>query len=169
MSLHFSPLDTPFITGMDCAATLTRLIGNLRGFVYRRRHDAPWTMEFVSAGCRDVTGYDPHRFIANASLAFGDLIAPADRLWVDERVRFAARQRQRATVEYHIRTAHGAWVQVEDRFAPVVNAEGEVLTIEGIIDRVRQPHPAPWPRARRARPAADATDTALLPFQDDAS
>ncbi len=169
MSLHFSPPDTPFLTGVDCAATLTRLIGNLRGFVYRRRHDAPWTMEFVSAGCRDVTGYDPHRFIANASLAFGDLIAPADRLRVDERVRFAARQQQRGTVEYRIRTAHGAWVQVEDRFAPVVNAAGEVLAIEGIIDRVRQLQPTPWPRARRARTSPDAADTAFLPFQDDAS
>lgn len=158
-----------FINCVDCEATLMRLIGNLRGFVYRRRPDAQWTMDFVSAGCRDVTGYDPHRFIANASLAFGDLIAPADRPRVDERVRFAVRHRQRATVEYRIRTAHGAWAVVEDRFAPVVNAAGEVLAIEGIIDRVRPHHPAPWPRARRARTAAGVPETALLPLQSDAA
>ncbi len=168
--MHFdlSPPDSRFINCVDCEATLTRLIGNLRGFVYRRRPDARWTMEFVSAGCLDVTGYEPHRFIANASLAFGDLIAPADRPRVDERVRFAIRQRQRATVEYRIRTAHGAWALVEDRFAPVVNTAGEVLAIEGVMDRVRQHHPAPWPRARRARTASDTPETALLPLHSDA-
>lgn len=163
-----SPPAPSLVNCVDCDAALTRLIGNLRGFVYRRRPDARWTMDFVSAGCRDVTGYDPHRFIANASLAFGDLIAPADRPRVDERVRFAARHRQRATVEYRIRTAHGAWALVEDRFAPVVNAAGEVLAIEGIIDRVRQHQPAPWPRARRRKPQS-APDTALLPLQTDAA
>ncbi len=168
--MHFNspPPDSRFINCVDCDATLTRLLGNLSGFLYRRRHDARWTMDFVSAGCRDVTGYDPHRFIANASLSFGDLIAPADRPRVDERVRFAVRHRQRATVEYRIRTAHGAWAPVEDRFAPVVNAAGEVLAIEGIIDRVRLQHPAPWPRARR-RTARSAPDTPLLPLQTDAA
>lgn len=168
--MHFisSPPDPSFVNCVDCDATLSRLIGNLCGFVYRRRPDARWTMDFVSAGCRDVTGYDPHRFLADGSIAFGDLIAPADRLRVDEHVRFAARHRQRATVEYRIRTAHGAWALVEDRFAPVVNAAGEVLAIEGIIDRVGRHHPAPWPRAPRQTTRA-APDTSLLPLQIDAS
>lgn len=121
----------------DCAATLARLIDNLNGFVYRRRDDARWTMEFVSAGCRDVTGYDPHRFIGNASIAFGDLIARSDWPRVNERVRLAAQHRRRATVEYLIRPAHGVWVQVEDRLTPIVNGAGKVLAIEGVIDRVR--------------------------------
>lgn len=168
MHLNSLPPPSRFINGADCDAMLVRLIGNLSGFVYRRRHDVRWTMDFVSDGCRDVTGYDPHRFIANASLAFGELIAPADRPWAEEHVRLAVRQRQRATVEYRIRTAHGAWALVEDRFTPVVNAEGEVLAIEGIIDRVRQPHPAPWPRARR-RTTPGMPDTALLPLLNDAS
>jgi PAS domain-containing protein len=140
MNHTFPPSNAPFVKGVDCQATLARLIGNLGGFLYRRRPDARWTMEFVSSGCRDVTGYDPHRFIANASLAFGDLIARADRPRVNERVRWAALHRQRATVEYRIRTAHGAWVQVEDRLTPIVNAAGQVLAIEGIIDRARCGH-----------------------------
>ena len=159
--------DSRFINCVDCEATLARLIGNVGGFIYRRRHDARWTMDFVSSACRDVTGYDPHRFIANDSLAFGELIARADRLRVDERVRLAVLQGQRATVEYRIRTAHGAWALVEDRFAPVVNAAGQVLAIEGIIDRVHRLHPAAWPRPGR-RAAFSTPDTALLPLQTDA-
>src|SRR5688572_31812753 len=37
------------------------IFGNLGGFLYRRRLDSNWTMDFVSDGCRDITGYDPHR------------------------------------------------------------------------------------------------------------
>lgn len=145
MNFILPPTSADFVKCVDCHATLSRLIGNLSGFVYRRRPDSRWTMDFVSAGCRDVTGYDPHRFIANASLAFGDLIARSDWKRVNERVRLAVLHRQCATVEYRIRTAHGAWVQVEDRLTPVVNAAGTVLAIEGIIDRARGSHPTTWP------------------------
>jgi len=157
MNFAFPPTSAHFVKCFDCHATLTRLIGNLSGFLYRRRPDPHWTMEFVSAGCRDVTGYDPHRFIANASIAFGDLIARSDWKRVNERVRLAVLHRQRATVEYLIRTAHGAWVQVEDRFMPVVNAAGKVLAIEGIIDRARCSHPTTWPSLPEADQARLAT------------
>jgi len=144
MTLAFPPIYAPFAKCVDCHATLGRLIGNLSGFLYRRRLDPNWTMDFVSDGCRDITGYDPHRFIANASIAFGDLIARTDWKRVDERVQFAIRHRRGATVEYLIRTAHAAWLQVEDRFTPVVSAAGKVLAIEGIIDRSRCTPVPPW-------------------------
>ena len=145
MNFAFPPTSAHFVKCCDCHATLTHLIGNLSGFLYRRRPDPSWTMEFVSSRCHDITGYDPHRFIANASIAFGDLIAQSDWKRVNERVQLAVLRRQRATVEYLIRTAHGAWVQVEDRFMPVVNSAGKVLAIEGIIDRARCSHPTTWP------------------------
>jgi hypothetical protein len=135
MNILLSPSDFSIVNSADCQAMLSRLIGNLSGFAYRRRHDA---------------GYEVHRFIANASLAYGDLIVPADRPRVEERVRLAVRLRQRATVEYRIRTAHGAWALVEDRFSPVVNAAGEVIAIEGIIDRVRHHGPGGWLHSRTA-------------------
>lgn len=140
MNFASPPSDTPVANFFDCQATLLRLVGNISGFVYRRRHDAHWTMECVSPGFRDVTGYDPHRFIGNASIAFGDLISRTDWKRVNERVRLAALQRQRTTIDYVIHTAHGAWEQVEDRLTPIVNAAGKVLAIEGIIDRARYHH-----------------------------
>ena len=128
-----------FLSCADCRATLERLVGNISGFVYRRRHDARWTMEFVSAGCRNITGYDPHRFIANQSIAFADLIAPLDWSRVNKQVNTAAQNGRRATLDYLIRAAHGAWVQVEDRLTPVMNAAGKLVAIEGIIDLARWP------------------------------
>lgn len=152
--MNSAPFPSPVrvVETFDCQATLSRLIANVSGFVYRRRPDARWTMEYVSSGFRDVTGYDPHRLIGNASIAFGDLISRADWKRVNERVWLAALQRQRATVDYLIRTAHGAWEQVEDRFTPIVNAAGKVLAIEGIIDRSRCIHASPT-AARSARSA----------------
>ena len=128
---------TALVHSGDCAATLQRLIGNLRGFVYRRRHDPRWTMDFISARCRDITGYDAHRFIGNASIAFAELIARADWSRVNEQVHHAVLRRQRVTVEYAIRTAHGASVLVEDRLTPIVDAAGRVLAIEGVVDHAR--------------------------------
>lgn len=124
-----------FVSCVDCQAVFERLIGNLRGFVYRRRHDARWTMEFISEASRDITGYDPHRFIHNESLAFADLIAPGDRLRVNRLVEHAVRSRRRLALEYHIRSAHGLLLRVEDRLAPVFNSAGRLLGIEGVIDR----------------------------------
>src|SRR4051812_12685957 len=154
---------TPLTPSSDWRAMLDRLIGNLSGFLYRRRLDARWTMEFVSAGCRDITGYDQHRFIGNASIAYGDLVARAEWRRVNERVRLAALQRRHATIEYSIRTARGAWLRVEDRFTPIVDAAGQVLVIEGIIDRADRSHDLSsrsLPDADEARLAAHCTSPA---------
>lgn len=94
MTLPFSAAHTLFDDCVDHRATLGRLIGNLSGFFYRRRPDSGWSMDFVSGRCRDITGYDPHRFIGNASIAFGDLIARTDWKRVNEHVEFAIRHRQ---------------------------------------------------------------------------
>ena len=160
MTLSSPPSNSDFVSYIDNPATLSRLIANLRGFVYRRRNDARWTMEFVSPGSRDLTGYDPHRFLVNGSIAFADLIARSDRKRVNERVRLAALDRRRTTVEYLIRTAHGSWLRVEDRLTPVVDAAGNVLAIEGIIDRAHYSYGTSWtppPASDQARLAGLCT------------
>jgi PAS domain-containing protein len=131
-----SPSPPSFLNSADCHATLQRLVGNLNGFAYRRRLDRDWTMEFVSRGCRDITGYDPHRLVNNTNIVYSDLIARSDLKRITDCVHTAARRRQRATIEYSIRTASGIWLRVEDRFTPVANAAGEIDALEGIIDRV---------------------------------
>lgn len=162
MSLSSLPLP---LRAADSSAALSRLIGNVSGFVYRRRPDDSWTMEFVSPGCREVTGFEPHRFIGNASIAFADLIASGDRPRVDARVAFAAEQRRRAVMEYRLRTAYGSWTVVEDRFVPVFDESGALIAIEGIIDRARRPQPPAWPG--NARPAT--AENWRSPFAEPAS
>ena len=142
MNLPFTILNSPSSNPLGCHAMLTRLVGNLRGFAYRRRHDSRWTMDFISDGCRNITGYDPHRFMANASIAFSDLITPPDRRRVNERIRLAVLHRRRVMVNYLLQTAHGALVPVEDRLMPIFNSAGKLLAIEGVVDQVRSSHAA---------------------------
>ena len=137
MNLPLLSLNSPRLHPLGCQATLRRLIGNLHGFAYRRRHDSRWTMDFISVGCRNVTGYDPHRFMANGSIAFADLVAPLDRPRVNERVRHAVRHRHRVLMDYALHTAHGALVRVEDRFTPIFDTTGKLLAIEGVVDLAR--------------------------------
>lgn len=65
------------------------LLSNLPGIAYRCRNDPQWTMEFISEGCRDLTGYLPEDLVGNRRLAFADLIHPDDRATVQLNVQAA--------------------------------------------------------------------------------
>lgn len=123
-------------------AALARLLANVPGFVYRSRPDAQRTMEFVSDRCRDLTGYDPHRFIGNQSLTYGALIHPADRARVDGIIFSAATRGRRFTCGYRLQTAYGGFVEVVDRGVGVLDETGALCAIEGYIyraDGAREP------------------------------
>ena len=58
---------------------VSALMGNLPGMVYRCTNDSQWTMEFVSEGCKSITGYERGQLVGNREIAFGDLVHPEDR------------------------------------------------------------------------------------------
>ena len=55
---------------------MATLFSNLPGMAYRATNDSSWTMEFVSGGCLDLTGYEPETLISNKVMTFEAIIEP---------------------------------------------------------------------------------------------
>lgn len=115
---------------------LSTLLGNLPGMAYRCQNDRQWTMEFVSAGCRELTGYAPEELVSNASIAYADVIAPACRasVWSDIQAAIAADQAWTLTYPVVTRTGEKKWVW--ERGVAVRGANGDVQALEGLVTDV---------------------------------
>lgn len=112
---------------------LETLMGNLPGMAYRCKNDRDYTMEFVSRGAFDLTGYQPEELINNAKVAFNDLIVRdyQDYLW--EKWQEVISRNSVFTDEYQIVTASGQTKWVWEQGCGIYNQSGEVVAIEGLI------------------------------------
>jgi PAS domain S-box-containing protein len=115
---------------------LSTLMGNLPGMAYRCRNDTRWTMEFVSEGCGDLTGYLPSDLIENRSVAFADLILSEDQELVRNQILKAVQDRQKFQVIYRILTATGLEKWVWEQGLGVYSPDGNLLAIEGFISDI---------------------------------
>ena len=67
----------------DRECSISALIHNLPGMVYRCRNDVDWKFDFVSEGCRALTGFAREDFIDNRVRSWNSLIVLEDleRVW----------------------------------------------------------------------------------------
>ena len=114
------------------------MIGNLPGFVYRCANDPDWTMEYMSQGCMEVTGYPPDDFINNHKLAFVDVVSPDHREPLWEKWQQAIRERQAFEDEYPIIARDGSKKWIWERGRGVFSDEGNLMFLEGFITDVTQ-------------------------------
>jgi PAS domain S-box-containing protein len=112
---------------------LATLIANLPGIVYRCRNDRDWTMEFISNGCQELTGYNPEDFILSQRLNYNDLILPEDQALVRKVIQQSVKERNSYELSYRIRTVQGRIRWVWERGAGVYDDKGRVLALEGFI------------------------------------
>ncbi|MFH1853412.1 MAG: PAS domain S-box protein, partial [Candidatus Neomarinimicrobiota bacterium] len=112
---------------------LFTLMTNLPGMAYRCRNDADWTMEFVSSGCRELTGYGSADFINNRRIAYNDIIHPADREAVRLTVEASLARGEHFQSIYRIITKSGKPKWVWEQGIGVFAADGQVLALEGFI------------------------------------
>jgi two-component system, NtrC family, sensor kinase len=87
-------------------------MANLPGMAYRCRDNHERTLEFVSDGCFDLTGYTKGALINSAWVSFTALINPDDRELVQRQLREAAEDLRSYQLTYRIVTAYGdeKWV-----------------------------------------------------------
>jgi PAS domain S-box-containing protein len=112
---------------------LATLLSNLPGLTYRCRNDPQWTMEFVSDGCRELTGYAPADLQDNHRLSYADLIDPDDQARVWQTVQAGLAARSPFELTYRIRTATGSVKWVWERGQGVFAGDGAVIALEGFI------------------------------------
>ncbi len=112
---------------------LRSLLSNLCGMAYRCNNDPQWTMEFVSEGCRSLTGYESSAMQGNRAISYGAIIHPDDRQMVWERIQQAVGEHGHFRIEYRIRTAQGQEKWVWEQGAGVFSASGELEALEGLI------------------------------------
>jgi diguanylate cyclase (GGDEF)-like protein/PAS domain S-box-containing protein len=109
------------------------LLLHLPGIAYRCKYNQDWTMEFVSEGCYELTGYRAVSFINNRDLSYNDVIAPEyrDRIW--QQWAQVVENRSVFRSEYPIITKSGEIKWVYEQGQPVFDLLGNVQALEGLI------------------------------------
>lgn len=109
------------------------ILSHLPGLAYRCKFDRKWTMQFISDGCYNLTGYPPESLLNNRELSYGDIISPEykEPLWNKWKEILALKQPFK--YEYEIITASGEKKWVLEFGQGVFNEKDEVEALEGII------------------------------------
>ena len=115
---------------------MTTLLSNLPGMAYRCFNDPDWTMEFVSDGCKALTGYDTADLIGNKKLAFAEIIHEDDRPMVWDLAQRGINAKQTFTLQYRIVTASGNIKWAREQGQGVYDKYGQLTALEGFISDV---------------------------------
>ncbi|SDT90666.1 sensor domain-containing protein [Halopseudomonas salegens] len=117
---------------------LHALMSHLPGMVYRCQHDADWTMDFVSQGAYQLTGYPVEQLLQDTRLAFGRLIHPDDRARAFACVDEAIAVRAPYQLTYRLLTADRGYRWMWEQGQAVEDAEGGIAYLEGFISDVTE-------------------------------
>jgi len=115
---------------------LSVLFSNIPGFVYRCRNDRDWTMEFISNGCRGITGYAPEDFLENRVVVYNDIVHPdhRERLW--EKWQALLDRHEVFEDEYPVIAKDGKIRWVWERGRGIFSDDGQLQFLEGFITDV---------------------------------
>lgn len=109
------------------------LLQNLNGMVYHCRHNKKWTMEFISNGCSELTGYKPEELLEDSCLSFKDIILPKYHEYLSVKWETKLKNHDTFEEEYEIKTASGKIKWVLERGCGIFNKNKQLLHIEGYI------------------------------------
>jgi PAS domain S-box-containing protein len=139
----------------EASRTMHALVDNLPGVAYRCSNDLAWTMEYVSSGIRELTGWPAEELLGNRKLSFASLIDPQDRRRVWDEVQRALTGRRAWTLEYRIRTADGSLKWIWERGSGIFDGS-ELVALEGFFTDVTERRRAEDESARLAKERGEA-------------
>jgi hypothetical protein len=125
-------------TSEDIGSMLSRIFSNLPGFIYQCKNDKNWTMEFMSEGCIDVTGYRPNELVKNKKRSYEEIICKEDRDKVRIAVDESFKKNDHFQVEYRIRRKDGSICWVWERGLGARSEDGDIILIDGYITDISE-------------------------------
>jgi len=121
----------------DVATQLATLFQNLPGMAYRRANQPDWPMEFVSEGCRALSGFSRNDFDERRKVWL-DLVHPDDRERVAGEMRRAIDAGEAFELEYRIVRKSGDERWVWERGRSVTSGAGDSSHVEGFISDISE-------------------------------
>jgi PAS domain S-box-containing protein len=116
---------------------INTIVNNLRGVVYQCANDPEWTMQYISDGIYELSGYSAEEFVGSRTRSFNSIIEPSDRAIVWDIVQSALANREPYTFEYRIRAANGDQKWVWERGKGVFE-NNTLVTLEGFISDITE-------------------------------
>ena len=124
------PLNLTFVESQSLASSF---LNNLPGMIYHCRNVPDWTMETVTEGCYELTGYTSFELIENQLISYGQIIHLDDRSVVWNQVQFALQQQRPFEIVYRIHTRDNQIKWVRENGQGIYDSAGNVVGLEGLI------------------------------------
>lgn len=106
---------------------------HIPGMAYRCKDNHNYTMEFVSEGCYDLTGYQPEDLIGDREISYYEIISPEFREPVRAEWKKVLMEGKDYRDEYEIITKSGERKWVLELAQGIYDNEGKVEALEGIV------------------------------------
>ncbi|GAA4946330.1 hypothetical protein GCM10023314_19530 [Algibacter agarivorans] len=111
------------------------LINNLQGIVYRCKNDKDWTIEYISEGCQDITGYGPKSFL-NGTTHFSHITLQEDLTEVWNSKLRKLDKKKPFILSYRITDKKGRIKYLHELGRGIFDKNGNLEAIEGFITDV---------------------------------
>lgn len=117
---------------------MSTLISNLPGVVYRCQNDKELTMDYISEGCLELTGYSPEDLIYNSKISYNEIIHPDERENVRQLISKAIIDKSPFQTVYRIITKDKTEKWVWEQGKGVYDSFGNFNKLEGFITDITQ-------------------------------
>ena len=114
------------------------LLSHIPGLAYRCLNDDHWTMEFVSDGCFNLTGYKPDDLIGNKTISYNEIVDAQYREILRRQWDHVLLKHENFRAEYQIITQNKEVKWVLELAQGVYDIKGNVVALEGIIIDITQ-------------------------------
>lgn len=114
------------------------LLANLPGMAYQCLNDKYWSMNFISEGSVELTGYNPEDLVHSNQISYNDIVLPEDRDYVWQTVQKAIQNKKPFEMQYRIKTVDQQIKWVWEYGRGIYSETNELLFLEGFISDINE-------------------------------